>query len=1038
MAAQIPLEQALQNLFTVERADGAGLEKLGGATYAHWLSKEIRGSPADGVDKATARQLLDVGKRLWNRCLLEAKGASGGAGKLNAAVRMLALTAMSIALQHPELRLFGDEEKKRAASNLCKLAHEFATELDDAPCAERCCALAQELLDSCALERVLFHRAHVHCAHARVALQRDDAEHVHAALRAVSSLLCDERAPATDTLQLVEVAGLLVSVARSAVDAAAPSPARAALVIDVFDAALRVCEIGLAQCGGDVAMAAPSEDLARLQTAARLLQAVLWSDMPDASTLSRALDTLLSLPAPKQREPLVRLCTSKVLGRLGRAADATHRTLEVVADCDDFDTCFAAAMLLEHDGQHEARVEALRSIAERGLDRGDVRRWSAVVKERFVALHASLRDAERALAHLDEAMATHQSGEHVLSAEVLAFIHDYLYHEFACEFERGAHLALAAEYAAKAAEWCPTDRPAKRLNALRMAAWSHLKLGQPAQALAFARRAVAEEPLSPKSTFLLVLASTGLARSGGGAETPMDEVERALDTLLDSTAFDASCLEVLSSSALEEGHTEIAVALLSRWLQRGPTAAANGKLLACVQQLHRVQLGGRDACVLDAAEVRAMGAHVRVAVSRLGAFGADASHGSEDEVWWTAALAWNLALRAKALGEHQLMLECLQAALLLADRLESGVRQMRFAFECNELMACELCAHLDAALGAQPPADAERVARAAAQARTHAGVALRLHDALEGGAVACAATDGGVASALADTTSAPDASGCAAAGTDAAEQRPVPSPPPHAAASTERSAAAARARSRLVTVELEMQLFEYAFPLKGAPALTVALLAQRLDEAASALAPEQVEHIAQRSLSLEPRAQSLHPLTVLGYRRACDAYQRALDGRGTDAPAAALSARVEPFVRLCHCAQRMCERLSDADACIDTDLGAKLGGMLAAAETRLAARPAGWPVLLEWLVDKASRWATRASRADKLIAAEAWMSRAINLQAALLGCVDAARRPVEEEVLKALQPKYEKILASIARGGDEPHGFVSPLKAASMLHAVVP
>lgn len=1021
----LPLEQALQNMFTVERADTAGLEKLGGGTYVHWLCKEIHGSSGDGVDKATVRQLLDVAKRLWNAALVDAKGAGGG-GKLNAALRLLGLTAMSVALQHPKMCLFGDDEKRRCASNLCKLAHKYATELDDVGCAERCCVMAQELLDGCSTDRVVFHRAHVLCARARVALHREDGDGLHRFLSQALALLCDERsAAAADTLQFVEVASLLVGVARGAVASGAqePSPARAALLIDVFDAALRVCDAGLARCGSDASTAAPCQELTRMQATARLLQAVLWSDMPEASTLSRALDHLLGLPAPQQREPYVRLCISKVLGRLGRAADATHRTLELVAECDDFEACFAAVQLLEHDGQHEARVEALRSIAERGLDRGDVRLWSALVKERFITLHAALRDSGRALEHLDEAMAAHQSGEHVLGFDVVLFVHDYLYHEFACEFERGTHLAVAAEYAAKAAEWCPPDRPAKRLNALRMAAWTHLKLKQPAQALAYARRAVAEEPSSPKSTYLLVLASTSLA-PGEGADA--GEVQRALDSLLDSTSYDSSCLEVLTTTALEEGHTEIAVELLSRWLQRGPTAAADGKLLACVMQLHRVQVGGRDASALDLGEVRAVGGHVRVAVSRLGAFHEAASYGTEDEVWWTAALSWNLALRAKALGDHQLMLECVQAALLLADRLESGARQRTFEYECNELMACELCAHLDAALGAQPHADADRLACAAAQAHSHAAKALRMHDLLldaGGGTAGATAADGAHGSAAAAAT------GDAAAGSQLLlqhAQRPGPT--------AELAASAARARSRLATVCLETQLFQFAFPLKDAPPLTVAQLAQRLDEAAALLAPEQVEHIAQRSLSLEPRAHSLHLLTILGYRRAAEAHLRALGGAQ---PAASLGARAEPLARLCCCVQRLSERLGDTEACVDVDLNGKLRDMLAAAETRPASRPPGWPVLLEWLVDKAGRWATRACRADKLVAAEAWMSRAISLQAALLACVDPSRRAAEEEVLKgSLQPKYERLLASIARDSTEQASFASPLKPAHMIDAM--
>lgn len=254
----LPLEQALQNIFTVERADTAGLEKLGGSTYVHWLCKEIFSSPTDGVDKATVRQLLDVSKRLWNSALIEAKN---GGGKLNAAVRTLALTAMSVALQHPELRLFGDDEKRRCASNLCKLAHEFATDLDDIACAERCCSMAQELLDGCSIERVIFHRAHVLCARTRVALHREDADQLRGLLTDVKTLLCDERAAvSTDTLQFVEVASLLVHVARGAVgaNASTPSPTRAALLIDVFEAVLRICDAGLALCG-DTAMAAQCE-----------------------------------------------------------------------------------------------------------------------------------------------------------------------------------------------------------------------------------------------------------------------------------------------------------------------------------------------------------------------------------------------------------------------------------------------------------------------------------------------------------------------------------------------------------------------------------------------------------------------------------------------------------------------------------------------------------------------------------------------------------------------------------------------------------
>ncbi|KAJ1618843.1 hypothetical protein T492DRAFT_891353 [Pavlovales sp. CCMP2436] len=987
-AAQIPLEQALQNLFTVERTNTQGLEKLGGATYIHWLCKEIHGSPAEGVDRSTVRQLLEVAKRLWNRCLHEAKGASGARPltALNAAVRTLALIAMSVALQHPELRLFGDDEKKRTAFNLCKLAHEFATELDDVQCAGRCCAVAQELLDGCSAERVIFQRAHVLCACTRLSLLREDGETLVAQLHEVTELLCSERSPA-DALQYVELAGLLVQVARSSISfAQAPSPARATLLVHVFDAALRVCKTGLSLCAS-ATMAGASAELTRMQTAARLLQAVLWADLPDEQLMSRALDQLLGLPASKQREPLVQLCISKVLGRLGRAADATYRTLDVVQECDDFDTCFAAAQLLEHEGQHEAKCEALRSIAERKLDRGD---------ERFLALHTAVRDSERALLLLDESLAAHQQGEHVLSSEVMAFIYAYLYQEFASEFERGTHLEAAAQYAAKS----------KRLNAWRMAAWSHLKLGQHAQALAFARRAVTEDPAT---NFLFVLAAAGLSRSGGldGPEADMSEVLPALDSLLEATNYDSSCLEVLSSSALEEGHTRLVVEMLSRWLQKGPPAAANGKLLACLQQLHRLEMGGRDASALNAAEARTIGAHVRAAVSRLSVLGADAAHGSQEEVWWTAALTWNLSLRSRALGDHQLMLECLHAALVLSEWLESGARQLRFSFECHELFACELSAHLDASLSTnQPHIDPERLGRAANQAHSHAASALRMHDAL-----------GPKVEHLADAEEGAEAPA------DTGEH-----------SSAERAAAVARVRSRLATIELEMQLIAHAFPSKGAQTLTAAQLASRLDEvaaggAAGKLTAEQLEHLAQRSLSLEARVHGLSAFSAHAYRRSCEAYLDQLEGGLLMA-----SERSDPLVRLCHCVQLLSERLSDAEASLDADLRAKYGAMLAAAETRPASRPPGWTELLEWLVDKSLRWSSRASRVDKLVAAEAWMSRAINLQAALLTCVEPTRRAAEEEVLvKSLQPKYDQLLATISKAGASPGHFSSPLKPAHML-----
>jgi hypothetical protein len=50
--------------------------------------------------------------------------------------------------------------------------------------------------------------------------------------------------------------------------------------------------------------------------------------------------------------------------------------------------------------------------------------------------------------------------------------------------------------------------------------------------------------------------------------------------------------------------------------------------------------------------------------------------------------------------------------------------------------------------------------------------------------------------------------------------------------------------------------------------------------------------------------------------------------------------------------QLLSERLSDAEACLDADLRAKFGAMLAAAETRPASRPPGWTELLEWLVGR--------------------------------------------------------------------------------------
>jgi tetratricopeptide (TPR) repeat protein len=601
-------------------------------------------------------------------------------------------------------------------------------------------------------------------------------------------------------------------------------------------------------------------------------------------------------------------------------------------------------------------------------------------------------------------MCAHRQGEHVLSSDVMAFVYSYLYHEFSCLYESGVNLELAATFAARASEWAP-DKTSKRLQALRMASWAHLKLNQPAQALAFARKAVTEDPASPKNNFLFVHAAASIGADG--SEANVDEALRALDALLETTNYDASCLEVLSSSALEEGHTELAAAMLSRWLHRGPMAAADGKLLPCLQQLYRVQLGGRDIAALELDEVQSMAAHVRIADERLGTFGAEAAHGAEEDVWWAAALAWNLALRARALGAHQLSVECLQVALHLADRLQSGARARQLSLDCHELMACAMCTYLDAALQQpqQPLTDPEQIARGALQTRAHAQGALRLLDALD-------AEEAHVA-----------------AGTSHEE----------AHAATERARLRKGIRQRMQLIAIEMEVFTHAFPshCASSAAPTTAQLSARIEEAVagSLLLPEQLEHISQRALSLEARAHGIHTVAALGYRRACEAYARALElGEPAVAPAAGGGPQPfsDRFVRLCVCVQRLSERLSEADACLDADLRAKYCTMLALAEKRPASRPSSWPELLEWLVDRAERWATRAMRSDRLQSAEAWMSCAINMQTALLACAPAARRSAHDQLLReVLQPKYDKLLARRAAGSADQVGFASPLKPGS-------
>jgi hypothetical protein len=243
----------------------------------------------------------------------------------------------------------------------------------------------------------------------------------------------------------------------------------------------------------------------------------------------------------------------------------------------------------------------------------------------------------------------------------------------------------------------------------------------------------------------------------------------------------------------------------------------------------------------------------------------------------------------------------------------------------------------------------------------------------------------------------------------------------------------------MVLIELEMLVLAYAFPPKGAQSVvSTAHLSARFEEVvvAGALSAEQLEHVAQRALALEPRAHAIRSVSALAYRRACEAYERLIEA-GEPTPLAANAH--DPFVRLCNCLLRLSERLGDADACQDADLRHKFGSMLALAEKRPASRPQTWAALLEWAVQKADRWATRAARSGNHVSAEGWMSRAINMQTALLACVDAGRRGVEEQLLaRGLQPKYDKLLSQRAASvqPEDPAGLTSLLKRKHMLDAV--
>lgn len=1012
------LDRVIESLALLERTDRDSLDKLGGVTYIHYTRKQLTSFSGEQLERAQARKLLDSGRRMWNRWVQETRGAHASWCHVGATMRMLALAMMRLALANTELRQFGDDQKKSTALNFAKLALQFAgDELLDYSSAQTCCEGALELVPQLSADRTLEIHGYVACARARMALTRGDKKdetslEVSEEMDRLARLAKD--ATAVGASELLDLAQRLVRTCRELLNPAQPvrasaqqpvSRARAEpdVLAHMLETALGVCELGLRS--RDAAQEARRQ-LDGVQTNARLFQAVLWSDSPEKPSVSRALQALLMLPEQKKGEPKVQLCVAKCMFRVEQRADGKQRVLQIAGTCNDFDTCHAGTQLLRTFAEHEARADALLMMAKRGLDGGDVGRRSMLVRERFVCLHADLKDTERALEHLDTALAAHNSGTHALTKETFQYVHAYLFAEFTACYESGTKFAQAAGLAKRAAEWCAPSDTSKRAASLRSASWSLLKESQPAQALDLARKAMCDEPHSPKGLFIYVLAATQ------DTQTQAEDFPAQIEELLKVTEYDPSVLEVLSSTALECGRNDVATKLLEHWLERGTPAAADGRLLLCVRQLHRVAFGERDPTLLKQDELKALGGYLKCAVRRLPALAGEASCGTEDDVWWCTVLGWNLAFRANELADHQLAFDCLQCALRLNERMPPSAKQTEFAIECRAEIALAVKELLDS----MPPSALtfDQAANYAAAAHKNATAALEL------------------ISELPQPVDAKRDNAGAAAGTgkfetcdDAMEVDGGGGATGHVAAA--RSALDALQPSlRLVDLEMTAWLEARTGPSTGgAGAARASLLSRLRDGVVPELSAEHLELLAQRAASLEAPTNQLRPAAALGFRRAFSAYaQRLEDGGASNNGADAL-------VRMCTCITRLIERLSHAEACVDTDLVLKVGHVATAGKhSSMGARPV-WRSMLEWLCAKAEKFAIHAGRMDMPKSSEQWLALAVELQSVLveLASQSGEGHDAAASALVGLREEYaaalERVKASQAHAS-----FATPLKAA--------
>lgn len=912
--------QTRESCKAIERADTAGLERMGGVTYIKWLRVEVdRITLADDDD--TGRDLILTGRRLWDRLAKDRHVAEKATVELYEACKVLALSLMAAGLRSPKYKERNDMEKRNVALNFTSVSHACVNN-GLADMARDCMDGAQALARLCSAPRGQEVYLALHLASLHVELSAGDADRALASMTEIASRVTS--ADGDDTHKGLDVLKKAFMLCKGSLGKAASctDAARMRVAAKVF---ALVHEASAALLERSSQATAVNGDFRELMHSSLEMEALVLSDMVADEDHARALHLCAQLPEDKQAGSRIGFVVTKLLFKQGRKTDARHRALEMARENaeGDFELCLHLSRLLAAHGEHCAGVEVVNRLMAVRQHQREPERWSVLVVDKFVALIDGMDRIDDALAHLDEVLAEHHKDKCTVTDAVVQTVHSCLLSTFRTHFERGEDFALAARLAAKAIEWTTPDMGASRVAALRMAAWANVKLKDGPAAYGLAARALAEEGRNnPKTLYLAILAAV---LCDDTARPPNDDTNRHVDDLLAATSYDAECLQVLHDAALEHGRRDVALRVHLRWLERAPSTALASCLVACVRHMCALRLPAAwTSGELDAAHVADACTYFQAAAARLPTLAAGEPPGSEEDLWWATKIAWNLACRARVLGLHEATVQLAEVALDYCRLVAFDLCQMAHTAACSISagVACLVC--LD---GADVAADVRRRSLMGLRALNH----------LSNGAEA-------VDKVLSN-----------------ADQ-----PSLHGSFFSQPGL-----RDDLQALVLEAMARAASYD-RGQEATLLPQLRAKLGEAH--LGGRHLLHLAAVASDLESLKTAMASVTATTYRLAFNALVR---GEGPAAPDAA-----EWVLNLARCVVGALERSSDADACLDDDLRGMVQRLLQFGGDEGQEQPTCWVDVLAWVGHKAEAIASYASRVRKVKLAEKWMVEALQARGA--------------------------------------------------------